>query len=55
MIADSLFRRNFPMLKPGDAAPEFELNDHRGEKVSLKALKGKNVVLWFFPKADTPG
>lgn len=43
------------MLKPGDAAPDFELTDHRGEPVRLQELKGKNVILWFFPKADTPG
>jgi len=55
MIADSLFRRSFPMLQPGDVAPDFSLENHRGEKVSLRELRGKNVVLWFFPKADTPG
>lgn len=43
------------MLQPGDVAPDFNLEDHRGEKVSLRELRGKNVVLWFFPKADTPG
>lgn len=43
------------MLKPGDAAPDFEVKDHNGRLVSLADFKGKNVVLWFFPKADTPG
>jgi peroxiredoxin Q/BCP len=43
------------MLTPGSKAPNFTLQDHRGQKVSLSELKGKTVVLWFFPKADTPG
>jgi peroxiredoxin Q/BCP len=42
-------------LKPGDAAPDFALKDHTGQTVKLADLKGKHVVLWFFPKADTPG
>jgi peroxiredoxin Q/BCP len=43
------------MLKPGDPAPDFNTTDHTGKPVSLKNLRGKKVVLWFFPKADTPG
>lgn len=43
------------MLEAGDKAPEFTLQDHEGKTVSLKELRGKNVVLWFYPKADTPG
>ena len=43
------------VLKPGDPAPDINTTDHTGKPVSLKALKGKKVVLWFFPKADTPG
>ena len=43
------------MLKPGDKAPDFTAQDHRGHTVSLGQLGGKTVVLWFFPKADTPG
>jgi peroxiredoxin len=43
------------MLAPGDKAPEFDLHDHRGRPIRLKDLRGKKVVLWFFPKADTPG
>jgi peroxiredoxin Q/BCP len=42
-------------LKPGDAAPAFTLKDQDGKSVSLASLKGKRVVLYFFPKADTPG
>ena len=43
------------MLTPGDQAPDFTGRDHNGNPVSLSALRGKTVVLWFFPKADTPG
>jgi len=43
------------MLKPGDLAPSFKASDHLGNAVSLDDLRGKTVVLWFFPKADTPG
>jgi peroxiredoxin Q/BCP len=42
-------------LKPGDTAPAFTLTDQYGKKVSLSSLKGKKVVLYFYPKADTPG
>ncbi len=43
------------MLKPGDVAPAFKVEDHLGNEHTLAALRGKTVVLWFFPKADTPG
>src|SRR5206468_4404135 len=43
------------MLKVGDPAPDFEVTDHRGRRVKLKDFRGKKLVLWFFPKADTPG
>jgi peroxiredoxin Q/BCP len=42
-------------LKPGDAAPLFTLKDQTGKDVSLASLKGKRVILYFYPKADTPG
>jgi len=38
-----------------DKAPEFTLPDQNGENVSLKDLRGKYVVLYFYPRADTPG
>jgi peroxiredoxin len=41
--------------KAGDTAPDFTLAAHDGSTVSLSALRGKTVVLWFYPKADTPG
>jgi peroxiredoxin Q/BCP len=43
------------MLNPGDQAPEFTGRDHRGNAVKLSDFRGKTVVLWFYPKADTPG
>jgi len=42
-------------LKVGDKAPNFSLPDQDGKTVSLKSLKGKQMVLYFYPKDDTPG
>lgn len=42
-------------LKAGDKAPEFTANDQNGQPVSLADFKGKTVVLYFYPKDDTPG
>jgi peroxiredoxin Q/BCP len=42
-------------LQIGNKAPDFNLLSTTGEKISLKSLKGKNVVLYFYPKDDTPG
>lgn len=42
-------------LKPGDKAPAFTLLDQSGEKVKLGDFKGRPVLLFFYPKADTPG
>lgn len=42
-------------LKKGDKAPEFTLKDHLGNDHSLKDYLGKKVVLYFYPKDDTPG
>ena len=43
------------MLKAGDPAPDFEAVLDNGETVSLSQFKGKNVVLYFYPKDNTPG
>jgi len=43
------------MLEPGDTAPDFTLPDQHGEPVSLSGLRGRHVVLYFYPKAMTPG
>jgi len=43
------------MLSPGDQAPDFELPNQDGKPVRLSELRGRRVVLYFYPKADTPG
>src|SRR3954447_14390331 len=43
------------MLQPGDNAPDFELSDQTGLRVKLSNLRGETVVLYFYPRADTPG
>lgn len=43
------------MLKEGDKAPDIRLADDAGARFQLSGLKGKRVVLYFYPKADTPG
>ena len=43
------------MLEVGQKAPDFSLPDQNGNDVSLSDFSGKKVVLWFFPKASTPG
>lgn len=43
------------MLKEGTMAPDFTLKDANGEAVRLKDLRGQKVVLYFYPKDDTPG
>jgi thioredoxin-dependent peroxiredoxin len=42
-------------LKEGDPAPEISLLTDSGEPFSLASMKGKNIILYFYPKADTPG
>ncbi len=46
-------RRDF--MKANDKAPDFTLLDENGSEVSLKDFRGKDVVLFFYPKANTPG
>ena len=43
------------MLEVGQKAPDFSLPDQNGNDVSLSDFSGKKVVLWYFPKASTPG
>ena len=43
------------MLDVGEKAPNFSLPDGNGTEISLDNFRGKKVVLWFFPKANTPG
>ena len=57
-IAFYLFRANVmaaPILKIGDDAPSFTLPDSQGNQISLSDFKGKWIVLYFYPKDDTPG
>jgi thioredoxin-dependent peroxiredoxin len=42
-------------MQVNDKAPEFTLANEDGEKVSLNDFRGKNLVLFFYPKANTPG
>jgi peroxiredoxin Q/BCP len=43
------------MLQAGEAAPDFILPDQDGEELTLSDLRGQTVVLYFYPRADTPG
>ena len=43
------------LLNIGDKAPDFLLQDANGESIYLSDFKNQKVVLWFFPKASTPG
>ena len=42
-------------LKPGDAAPQFQLPDQQDQTVSLADFRGQKLLIYFYPKADTPG
>ena len=54
-IYQLLTRGKATMLEPGQTAPDFDVVDHNGNRVRLSDLRGQRVVLWFYPKADTPG
>ena len=43
------------MLKVGDKAPDFKLKDEAGREISLSDFRGRKVVIYFYPKDDTPG
>jgi peroxiredoxin Q/BCP len=43
------------MIEPGQRAPDFELPDEDGRAVKLSDFRGQPVVVYFYPKADTPG
>ncbi|MGH3370648.1 MAG: redoxin domain-containing protein, partial [Nocardioidaceae bacterium] len=42
-------------LEPGDVAPDFTLPDDTGAEVSLSSLRGRKVIVYFYPAAMTPG
>ena len=51
-------RQTAPQPAPppvGDAAPAFEGTSHTGDTIRLSDFRGQRLILWFFPKADTPG
>lgn len=48
-------RKALEMLKEGDTAPQFDLPSDSGARLKLKALRGRRVVLYFYPKDDTEG
>ena len=43
------------LLEVGSIAPNFTLPNQNGDMITLANLKGKKIVLWFYPKANTPG
>lgn len=47
--------KDLNLLSPGDQAPDFMVNDQNGKPVSITDFKGKKVVLYFYPKDNTPG
>jgi peroxiredoxin Q/BCP len=55
-IVSGLLRcRLRPLIEPGDRAPDFELPDQDGRVVKLSDFRGRSVVVYFYPKASTPG
>lgn len=50
-----MFKQQTTHLKEGDKAPDFKGKDQNGNEVSLKDFRGKKLVLYFYPKDDTPG
>jgi peroxiredoxin Q/BCP len=43
------------MLETGSQAPDFSVTDHQGRTHTLADYRGRHLVLWFYPMADTPG
>ncbi len=44
-----------PMLPAGESAPDFALRDHHDNMVRLADFQGRYIILWFYPRANTPG
>ena len=49
------FRKKARLLAPGTRAPDCAVPDHDGKVVRLADFRDRRVLLWFYPKADTPG
>lgn len=49
------FTAEAALLNPGDRFPDWSLSDHTGQQLSSKDLAGKTYLLWYYPKAQTPG
>lgn len=54
-ILKKLMSSSPELLPVGSAAPAFEVPDHEGNTVRLSDFAGRRLVLWFYPKASTPG
>lgn len=54
-LLSGLFGSNSFALKPGDTLPEIKAMNQDGKEVNLKALRGKPILVYFYPKDDTPG
>jgi peroxiredoxin len=55
MLRQAVSGKKGNVLAEGTPAPEFEVGDESGKKHTLGQYKGRKVVLWFFPRASTPG
>ena len=55
MLQQAISGQKGSVLVEGSQAPEFEINDESGKKHTLNQYRGKKVILWFFPRAMTPG
>lgn len=55
VAAKTVFKAHQTALKAGMPAPDFSGMDQNGQSISLNSLKGKTVILYFYPKDDTPG
>lgn len=54
-ISDNIRQETKMLIDAGEKAPDFTLPDANGNSISLKDCSGKKIILWFFPKANTPG
>jgi len=55
LLANARLARRRPMLEPGDPVPDCVVRAHDGSDVRLADYAGRRIILWFYPKADTPG